>query len=71
MKIILYTTHCPKCQVLVAKLSSAGLDYEEFSDVDEMSKKGIMSVPMLEVDGNMLDFKQAVDWINKGGAPLS
>lgn len=71
MEVIFYTTHCPKCLVLAKKLEGAGIEYETFTDVDEMSKKGIMSVPMLEVNGTMLDFKQAVDWINKGGAPLS
>ena len=70
MTVVLYTTHCPRCQVLASKLDSAAIKYEVFEDVDEMSKKGIMSVPVLEVDGKLLDFKKAVDWVNNGGAPL-
>lgn len=70
MEVVLYSTHCPRCQVLATKLDNAGIAYTTFTDVDEMSKKGIMSVPMLEVDGKMLDFKKAVDWVNGGGAPL-
>ena len=44
MNIIMYTTHCPRCKVLAAKLTT---------------------VPMLSVDGALMDFKTANDWINK------
>jgi hypothetical protein len=27
--------------------------------------KGINTVPILEVNGNMMDFKTAVDWVNE------
>lgn len=71
MKVVLYTTHCPRCEVLASKLSSAAISYEVVEDTEVMLSKGIMSAPMLEVDGSMLEFKQAVDWVNKGGAILS
>lgn len=71
MVVTLYTTHCPKCHVLATKLDSAAIEYKVFEDVEAMSEKGIMSVPTLEIDGKMLNFKEAVDWINGGGAPLS
>jgi len=29
-----------------------------------MEQKGYLSVPVLEVDGKSMDFKEAVDWIN-------
>ena len=67
MSIVLYTTHCPRCKVLTAKLDSAAIQYEICDNVDEMIKKDIKSVPVLEVDGNLLDFKAAVDWVNNGG----
>ena len=68
MTVTLYTTHCPRCQVLAAKLDQAAIKYDVCENVNEMLEKGIMSVPVLEIDGNQLDFKQAVDWVNKGGA---
>ena len=43
MKVILYTTHCPKCNVLTTKLKSKGVDYEEITDVDVMRDKGVGS----------------------------
>lgn len=62
--MVLYTTHCPKCEVLKKKLDIAGIAYEVCEDVDVMRGKGFMSAPMLEVDGEALNFKKAVDWLN-------
>lgn len=64
MAVVLYSTGCPKCNVLEKKLSSAGIEYEIINDADLMINKGFTSTPMLEVDGKDLDFKKAVDWIN-------
>lgn len=65
MKVILYTTHCPKCNVLTAKLKAKGVDYEEVTDVDAMRDKGFMSAPMLEVDGKIMTFVEAIKWVNE------
>lgn len=65
MKVILYTTHCPKCKVLTAKLKAKGVDYEEITDVDVMRDKGFMSAPMLEVDGKTMTFIEAIKWVNE------
>lgn len=65
MKIILYTTGCPRCHVLESKLSSKNISYEMFNDKNKMIDMGLTNVPVLEVDGNRMNFKEAVDWINK------
>ena len=65
MKVILYTTHCPKCMVLEKKLKSKNIEYAENTDTDLMISKGFLSTPMLEVDGNIMDFKAANTWINE------
>ena len=62
--VTLYTTHCPRCRVLEAKLSQKGIEYQENTDIEYMSSLGIMSVPVLEVDGELLDFTTANNWIN-------
>lgn len=62
--ITLYSTHCPKCKVLATKLQQKNVEYQENTDIDEMEKLGIMSVPVLEVDGELLDFTTANNWIN-------
>lgn len=62
--VTLYTTHCPRCKVLATKLTQKNIEYVENEDVDYMESIGIMSVPMLEVDGQLLDFMTANNWIN-------
>lgn len=65
MKVILYSTHCPKCRVLEAKLNQKGIDYEEINDVELMQSMGFTHVPKLEIDGVVYDFKEAVEWIGE------
>lgn len=64
-QIILYSTGCPKCKVLEAKLKQKGIEYEHIDNIDVMTEKGFMSVPMLEVNGNVMDFVTANNWINE------
>lgn len=65
MQVTLYSTGCPKCKVLKTKLDLKNINYTIISDVDVIMSKGINSVPVLEVDGNIMDFKTAIDWINE------
>lgn len=65
MKVILYGNGCPKCNVLTQKLKNAGINFEEISDIKIMISKGFMSMPMLEVDGEIMNFMEANTWINK------
>lgn len=63
-KIILYSTGCPKCQILETKLSQKNIDYEVNNDVDLMQEKGFTTLPMMDVDGEIMDFSSAVKWMN-------
>lgn len=65
MQVILYSTGCPKCKVLEAKLNVRKIKYQTVTDVDVMESKGFMSVPMFEVDGEIMNYKKAVDWVNE------
>ena len=65
MKVVMYTTHCPQCFVLAKKLDQKNISYTEIDDIDEMRKLGISAIPMLSVDdGDLMSFKDAVNWIN-------
>ena len=64
MKIVLYSTGCPKCKVLEKKLDDAGVEYEVVSDTEVMLSKSFINVPVLSINDNNLKFKEAVDWIN-------
>lgn len=64
-KIILYSNNCPRCKILKKKLDDNKINYEIIDDVDTMIDKGLSTVPVLEINGRMLDFKEAVEWVNK------
>ena len=64
MSIILYTTQGPKCMVLEKKLKSKNIEYTENTDTDLMILKGFEAIPMLEVDGETMNFVAANTWIN-------
>ena len=64
-KIILYSTNCPKCNVLEKKLQSKNIDFKICNDVDLMLSKGIQQAPYLEVDNELMDFSKAVKWVNE------
>lgn len=62
----IYTTNtCPRCKVLKIKMDEKGIPYESITDVKEIQKLGIMSVPYMQVDdGELMDFATANTWIN-------
>ena len=47
MQVILYSTGCPKCKVLKAKLDGKEISYDIISDTSVMVNKGIETVPVL------------------------
>lgn len=64
-KILLYSTGCPKCNVLKRKMEMKNIAYEEISDLNVLQEKGLQSVPYLQVnDGELMDFSAANAWIN-------
>lgn len=63
--ITLYTTSCPRCQILEQKLKSKNIEYIEFTDVDKMIEMGFSMMPMLKVEDIIMDFATANKWINE------
>ena len=63
--IVLYTNHCPCCEALKARLDEAGIDYTVNGDAAEMLAQGITHLPMLSVDGNMMNYPAALAWLNE------
>lgn len=61
----LYSTGCPKCNVLKMKLDAKQIPYEISEDLDFLMDRNIMEVPVLELEnGNLLSFTEAVSYIN-------
>lgn len=52
-------------KVLKHKLEEKGIAYTENNTVDEMLSLGIVQVPVLSVDGELLDFQTANQWVNQ------
>lgn len=63
--ITIYTTEtCPKCKILKKKLEDKQLQYIDIWDENELLKLGIDEVPVLKVDDKLLNFGDAVAWVN-------
>ena len=61
--ITMYTTHCPQCKVLEKMLNDKKIEYTQITDINIMKSKGIQSVPYLEVEGELKNFKESMEWI--------
>jgi hypothetical protein len=46
------------------KLDQKKIQYETINDIELMKAKGFNEAPKLEVDGVIMDFKEATNWIN-------
>lgn len=68
MNVILYSTGCPKCNVLKTKLANKKIKYIENNNVDDMLSLGIEEVPVLSIDERLLTFTEANQWINESEA---
>ena len=64
MEIKLYSTHCPQCKALEAKLNKKAISYEVCDDVNEMKELGFKAAPMLKVDDKIFNFSEAIKWVN-------
>ena len=63
--VILYEHGCPRCKVLKSKLDQKGIVYESINDIEVMKAKGFEEAPKLEIDGIVMNFKEAVEWIGE------
>ena len=64
MSVTLYSTGCPKCKVLTMKLDKKNVQYDKSDDFSALIEKGYKTAPLLEVDGEVMDFNKAVNWVN-------
>lgn len=59
-KVILYTTHCPRCKVLAYQLDEKHIPYEEFTDKQKMLEMGMDMMPVLQIGNKQYSFKDAM-----------
>lgn len=63
--VILYEHGCPNCLRLKNRLDEKNIPYEDVTDIELMKSKGFESAPKLEVDGVIMDFKDAINWVKE------
>ena len=61
---VLYTTHCPKCNVLYNKLKDTGITFEVCEDIEPLIEMGYMSAPILYNGKNYYTFEEAIKLVN-------
>lgn len=60
MNMILYSTGCSRCKVLEELMKEKHLNYETVTDESVMLLKKIQTVPVLEFNGKMYQFPDAL-----------
>lgn len=64
MEIVLYTIGCPKCRVLEKMLDKHNIVFHKETNTQVILAKGIDMVPVLEIDGQCLNYDEAIAWVN-------
>lgn len=66
MKVTLYSAPgCPCCSHLRACLDAQGISYEDVCDTQAMLDLGYTHAPMLDVDGGILNYQAALQWLRE------
>ena len=65
MSVVLYSTGCPNCKILKKKLDAVGIEYSEENSIDTMLALGITNVPVLSINGELLDYRNAMIYVNE------
>lgn len=64
MDITLYTTDCAKCKILEQHLYQLKIKYKKVTDENEIMRQGFMSVPILQIDGELpMGFPEALSFL--------
>lgn len=63
--IILYSTNCPKCNVLKQKLQNLNINFQISENIKELIQRGFREAPILKIDNQYLKFSEAIQWIKE------
>jgi glutaredoxin len=63
--MILYSNGCPKCNILKGKMEEKKIDFTVVDDQTILDEKGFRSMPNLEVDGQVMNFNEAINYIRR------
>lgn len=63
--VTLYTINCPKCLILEKKLNDKKIEHTICTDEGIMEAKGFETLPMLEANGQIMNYGEAIKWVNE------
>lgn len=69
----LYSTGCPKCNVLKKKLDAAGIEYDIITDMEAIEEVcnglGVDTLPILGINSDArkeyMEFASAIKWVGE------
>lgn len=64
--VTLYSNDCPNCLALKTELDNAKVEYAICSDIDTMINMGLNELPVLEINGRIMNNNESIEWIKKG-----
>ena len=65
MNVIYTQDNCPKCKILKKKMDDKNIQYTECKDINIMLSKGIEFTPILEINGQLMKYADAIKWVNE------
>lgn len=66
--VTVYTIGCPSCNILEKKLQLKQIAYNTINDEKIFDELNINEFPMMSInDGPLMNYKQAITWVNKRG----
>lgn len=65
--VTLYSNNCPRCKILEQRLKEHKIDFNIINDEDLMIAKGFQTSPILEVDGDVMNFSESIKWVMDNG----
>jgi len=61
--VVVYATEeCPLCDMLIKRLDENNIKFEKTLDVNKVLDLGFKGAPVLEIDDNFVNFKDAMAW---------
>lgn len=63
MNVTMYSTGCPRCKVLGMMLNKKNIPYSVNNNLQDMERLGLASVPALDVDGELMTYETAMQWV--------
>jgi len=64
MNVTIYSTHCPQCNMLERMLTAKNVQFNTVVGKEAIIERGYKTAPILDVDGKIMSFAEAVRWVN-------